>query len=159
MLESKDRANKSQNCAMTTNAVHFYCNSVEVPRRLRDWDHTVIGVVQAHNKLALSIKNEGKRALNCFGHFCLRICSLCSSSPGHTLFSAPNGSATHSPWVAEPEQGQMAFHALAYAMSALCVYVHSFNQAPFAQLVGHMLAILPIPNPVKMFILVKGGLW
>lgn len=52
----------------------------------------------------------------------------------------------------------MAFHALVCAMSALCVYVHSFSQAPFAQLAGHMLAILPVPSPVKMFILVTGGL-
>lgn len=58
----------------------------------------------------------------------------------------------------QSEQSQMAFHALACAMSVLCKYVHSFSQAPFAQLSGHMLAILPIPNPVNMFILVTGGL-
>lgn len=45
---------------MTTNAVHFYCNSVKAPQSPRDWDHPAIGVVQAHNKLALSIKNEGE---------------------------------------------------------------------------------------------------
>ena len=66
--------------------------------------------------------------------------------------------AAHSPCVAEPEQGQMASHALACAMSALCVYVHSFSQPPFTQHAGHALATLPIPNPVKMFILVTGGL-
>lgn len=143
---------------MTTNAVYFYCNSVKVPQTPRDWDHTVIDVVQAHNKLALGIKNEGERALKCFGLFCLRIHSWCSPSPGHMLFSALSGSATHNPCVVESEQGQMAFHALACAMSALCVYVRSFSQASFPQLAGHMLAILPIASPVKMFILVTGGL-
>lgn len=41
---------------MTTNALNFYCNSVKVPQTPSDWDHTVVGVVQAHNELALSIK-------------------------------------------------------------------------------------------------------
>lgn len=45
---------------MNTNAVHFYCKSVKVPRKLRDWDRTALGVVQAHSKMALSIKNEEK---------------------------------------------------------------------------------------------------
>lgn len=74
--------------------------------------------------------------MNCFGHFCLRICSLYSPSPGYMLVSAPV--------VAELEQGAMAFHAAACAMSALCVSVHPFNRAPSAQLAGRMLAILPL---------------
>lgn len=56
---------------MTTNAAHFYCNSVKVLQTLRDGDHAVIGMVQAHKQLALSIKSEGERALNCLGTFFL----------------------------------------------------------------------------------------
>lgn len=75
---------------MTTNAAHFYCNSVKVLQTLRDRDHAVIGMVQAHKQLALSIKSEGERALNCLGTFFLEP-APCAAPAATRVGAAANG--------------------------------------------------------------------